>query len=141
MPAHSRRLSRLKTGGAMDNAGQTKRRVLIVDDDPTIRRLFRATLAAEYELHEAANGEEALAMAASREFDLVLLDIMMPGLGGHRTCRRLKATPERAPQIIMVSARSSPEEQVEAFAMGADDYLVKPVNHCELRSRVKLQVR
>jgi putative two-component system response regulator len=125
----------------MGNAGQNKRKVLIVDDDPAIRRLFRATLAGDLELFEAASGEETLAMAAGVEFDLILLDIMMPGLGGCKTCRRLKAVPDRAPQIIMVSARSSPEDQVEAFGMGADDYLVKPVNQYELRSRVQLQMR
>jgi response regulator RpfG family c-di-GMP phosphodiesterase len=125
----------------MDKAGQHNRKVLIVDDEPVIRRLFRATLAGDYEVHEASNGEEALAMVAGAEYDLLLLDIMMPGLGGYKTCRRIKAVPECAPQIIMVSARSSPEEQVEAFAMGADDYLVKPVDPCELRSRVQLQIR
>jgi cyclic di-GMP phosphodiesterase len=121
--------------------GQQKRKILIVDDDPAIRRLYRATLADEFELHEAASGEEALMLAAAVAFDLLLLDISMPGLGGYKTCRRLKSAPDRAPQIIMVSARSSSEEQIEAFGVGADDYLVKPVNPCDLRSRVQLQLK
>ncbi|HEY2147377.1 MAG TPA: response regulator, partial [Pirellulales bacterium] len=99
----------------MKSLGQQKCRILVVDDDPCIRRLFRATLDSDYQVEEAASGQEALMLAADGTFDLLLLDITMPGLGGHTTCRRLKSAPDRAPQIIMVSACSSSEEQIEAF--------------------------
>lgn len=125
----------------MKSLGQQKYKILVVDDDPCIRHLLRATLKGDYQVQEAASGEEALKLAADGTFDLLLLDIMMPGLGGYKTCRRLKSAPDRAPQIIMVSARSSSEEQIEAFSAGADDYLIKPVDPCDLRSRVQLQLK
>ncbi|HEY2146308.1 MAG TPA: HD domain-containing phosphohydrolase [Pirellulales bacterium] len=125
----------------MKSLGQQKCKILVVDDDPCIRRLFRATLDGDHLVLEAASGQEALMLAADATFDLLLLDITMPGLGGYKTCRRLKSAPDRAPQIIMVSACSSSEEQIEAFRAGADDYLVKPVNPCDLRSRVQLQLK
>ena len=68
----------------------------------------------------------------------MLLDIQMPGMDGCRICRQLKTATENPPQIVMVSAHSAPEEQLKAFEAGADDYLVKPVDACDLRSRVQL---
>jgi putative two-component system response regulator len=125
----------------MEDPIQNNPKVLVVDDDPAIRRLLRAILASEYDVQEAASGEEALNVAASSPPDLVLLDIVMPGMDGYKTCRRLKAASGRPPQVIMVSANSTTEEQLQAFKFGADDYLVKPVDPCELRSRVQLHLR
>ncbi|MEO2049993.1 MAG: response regulator [Pirellulales bacterium] len=124
----------------MDNQRQRNRQILIVDDDPAICRLFRVILAKHYSVREAVSGEEAIEEVAHETPDLVLLDIMMPGIDGYETCRKLKAA-EHPPQIIMVSARSSTEEQARAFDVGADDYLIKPVDLAELRARVELHFR
>lgn len=119
------------------------RNILIVDDDEAIRRLLLKLLADQYDLTAAASGEEALILADAFQPDIVLLDIMMPGLDGIETCRQLKAgaAQDRTPHIIMVSANSSSEEQLRAFEVGADDYVVKPVDQHELRSRVELHFR
>jgi len=118
---------------------QKNRDILIVDDDRMIRRLFYMLLSPNYTVREAASGEEALDIVTTWQPDLVLLDLMMPGIDGYETCRHLKnSSRDRPPQVIMVSGRSTPAEQVKAFAVGADDYLVKPVDHVELRSRVEL---
>src|SRR5262245_37553960 len=114
--------------------------VLIVDDDPAIRRLFRAVLQRDWNVVEAAGGAAALEISPAVEPAVVLLDIQMPGLSGYRLCRQLKAVCRWTPQVIMVSARSAQQEQLKAFDAGADDYLVKPVDPCDLRSRVQLHL-
>jgi len=117
-------------------------RILIVDDDPAIGRLFRALLEKEYAVRAAACGEESLEIAKSWLPDLVLLDIMMPGIDGFETCRQLKALPcEQPPAVIMVTGKSAPSEQAKAFKAGADDYMIKPVDPAELRSRTELHFR
>ena len=122
--------------------GQQHYTVLVVDDDASIRRLFRALLSRTYAVREAASGEEAVEIISSWSPELVLLDIMMPGIDGYETCRRLKALPtEQSPQVIMVSGKSAPAEQARAFEVGADDYMIKPVDPAELRSRVELHFR
>jgi putative two-component system response regulator len=118
------------------------KRILIVDDDIAIRYLLRHLLDEEYCLAEASTGEEAIAMLAGVGPDLVMLDIMMPGIDGHETCRRIHSNPSsRGIQVVMMSARSSREEQLRAFAAGADDYIVKPFDPHELRSRLRLHFR
>ncbi len=118
------------------------RKILIVDDDDAFRRLLVTLLRDDGQLETAASGEEALEIVSRFLPDLILLDIMMPGIDGYETCRRLKAGPpsERA-HVIMVSAKSSREEQARAFEVGADDYIVKPIDPQELRSRVQLHFR
>ena len=117
-------------------------RILVVDDDEAIRRLFARLLQNDYELAVAADGEEALETAMRFQPELVLLDLQLPGIDGYETCSRLKASPfGEHVFIIIVSARSSREEQLRAFACGADDYLVKPLDAQELRSRVRLHFR
>ncbi|MHB8898996.1 MAG: response regulator [Thermoguttaceae bacterium] len=118
-------------------------KVLVVDDHAAMRQMLATVLAGQYELAAASSGDEALAVADAFGPDIVLLDIMMSGLDGHETCRRLKRATSLAgvPQVIMISAHSSREEQVRAFEAGADDYLVKPVDQYELRSRVALHLR
>ena len=115
------------------------KKILIVDDDRSIRELLTALLRRDHDLAEAASGEEALELAETFAPDLVLLDIMMPGIDGYETCRRLKSEPSGGRmQIIMVSGKSSREEQLRAYEVGADDYIVKPFDPLELRSRVQL---
>jgi len=117
----------------------TSKTVLVVDDDKMIHTLLARILQEDYRVVAAASGEEALEKAAECTPDVVLLDIMMPGIDGYETCRRLKSDGfcEHV-QVIMVSARSSREEQMRAFEAGADDYVVKPFDPLELRSRIQL---
>ena len=122
-------------------AGNSKK-ILIVDDDATTRRLLRSLLEKEYCVAEASTGEQALAMLAGFAPELVMLDIVMPGVDGYETCSRIRANPSSCGiQVIMVSAKSSREEQSQAFAAGADDYVVKPFDPYELRARVRLHFR
>jgi putative two-component system response regulator len=117
-------------------------RILVVDDDRASRTLIAGVLGRTYPVATAASGEEALALAAGQTPALVLLDIVMPGIDGYETCRRLKMTfPRENIQVIMVSAISSEEEQVRAFQVGADAYLVKPFDPNVLRSQVQLHFR
>lgn len=111
--------------------------ILIVDDDAAIRRLLRRLLQSEYRVAEAASGEQALEILPAFCPDLVLLDIMLPGIDGCETCRRIKASQTGA-QIVMISARSSTEQQLRAFEVGAEDYLVKPFDPQDVRARVRL---
>lgn len=117
-------------------------RILIVDDDASILRLLRRVLGAEYLVAEADSGEQALAMLEAFDPDLVMLDIMMPGIDGYEVCRRIRTNPaSRGVQILMVSAKSSREEQFRAYAAGADDYVTKPFDPQELQARVRLHFR
>jgi putative two-component system response regulator len=120
----------------------SSKKILIVDDDVAIVRLLRRLLDQEYCLAEAGSGEQALAMLPRFAADMVMLDIMMPGIDGYETCRRIRSRPGgRAIQVLMVSARSSRGEQVRAYAAGADDYVVKPFDPYELCARVRLHFR
>ena len=119
-----------------------QRKLLIVDDDPAIRRLLHRRLADTCEIREASCGEEALRIAVDFRPNVILLDIMMPGLDGYATCLRLKQLAHLfASQVVMVSGRSAPDELSKAFEVGADDYLIKPVDPVELRSRVDVHFR
>ena len=120
----------------------SSKKILIVDDDVMILRLLRRLLGQEYCLAEANSGEEALAMLDRFAADLVLLDIVLPGIDGYETCRRIRAKSfGRAIQLLIVSARSSRGEQVRAYAAGADDYVVKPFDPYAMCSRVRLHFR
>jgi len=97
--------------------------LLVDDDDDAIRRLLRQVLQKEYPLAEAATGEEALEILPSFLPDLVMLDVMMPGIDGHTTCRRIRSSRfGRGIPVITVSAESAPEHQTRAYEAGADDF-------------------
>ena len=115
-------------------------RILVVDDDPQIRRVMRVTLIGQgYEVDDAKNGEEALERVREQRFDLVLLDMNMPGLGGLETCKLLREHSEIA--IIMLTVRDTEQDKVGALDAGADDYITKPFNPPELLARIRAALR
>jgi two-component system KDP operon response regulator KdpE len=115
-------------------------RVLVVDDDPQIRRVMRMTLTGHgYEVDDAKAGEEALEKVRDQRFDLVLLDMNMPGIGGLETCRAIRGQSDVA--IIMLTVRDAEADKVEALDAGADDYITKPYNPPELLARIRAALR
>lgn len=114
--------------------------ILVVDDDPEITSLLRRGLAYEgYRLDTASDGIEALAKARDREPDMVILDIMMPGLDGIEVCKRLREASDVP--ILMLTAKGTVSDRVVGLECGADDYLVKPFALDELLARVKALLR
>jgi class 3 adenylate cyclase len=122
---------------------RTPPRILIVDDNATNVKILQARLASEgYEVVSAADGEEGLAAARQLAPDLILLDVMMPKLGGIEVCRRLRADPEFPfTPIIMVTAMADLKDIVAGLEAGADEYLTKPVDHAALAARVRSMLR
>ena len=118
-------------------------RVLVVDDVVANTKLLEARLAAEYfEVVTANNGPEALDICLSGQCDIVLLDVLMPGMDGIEVCRRLKADPRTVHiPVVMVTALDQPADRVAGLEAGADDFLTKPVNDIALVTRVKSLVR
>jgi len=118
-------------------------RVLIVDDNIANIKLLEARLAAEYfEVVTATNGPDALEICGRGRCDIVLLDVMMPGMDGFETCRRLKGDPRTVHiPVIIVTALDQPSDRVAGLEAGADDFLTKPVNDIALITRVKSLVR
>jgi two-component system, OmpR family, response regulator len=115
-------------------------RVLVVDDDPHIRELVRHFLEAEgMETAEAADGSAALAAVAGSKIDLVILDVMMPGLDGWTVCREIKR--RRDLPVILLTAKGDSSQKVKGFDLGADDYVVKPFDPPELVARARSLLR
>jgi len=113
--------------------------ILVVDDDEFNLKLLKVPLVAEgYAVRTAASGEEALASVAEQLPDLILLDVMMPGIDGFEVLRRLKADARfRSIPIIMVTALEDRESRLKALEAGAEDVFTKPVSRAELQMRVK----
>ena len=120
-----------------------KPNILIIDDEEKNIRLLKAMLMNEdYLTSEALNGEKALESIAEIKPDLILLDVMMPGIDGFEVCRRLKAADEtKMIPIVMVTALSDQEHRIKAMTCGADDFLGKPLDQMELLLRVKSLLR
>lgn len=118
-------------------------RVLVVDDIPANVKLLEARLVAEYfDVVTAEDGFKALAICDEEQVDIILLDIMMPGMDGFEVCERLKANPKTAHiPVVMVTALDQPSDRVRGLKAGADDFLTKPVNDLQLIARVKSLVR
>src|SRR2546426_6599664 len=115
-------------------------RVLVVEDDPRLASTLDRVLAAEgHDVEVAADGNDALHRARERPFDLVVLDIMLPGLDGISVCRRLRST--GSVPILLLTALGGTEERVRGLDSGADDYLVKPFAYEELLARVRALLR
>jgi two-component system cell cycle response regulator len=118
-------------------------RVLVVDDIPANVKLLEARLVAEYfDVVTAEDGFKALAICDEEQVDIILLDIMMPGMDGFEVCERLKANSKTAHiPVVMVTALDQPSDRVRGLKAGADDFLTKPVNDLQLIARVKSLVR
>jgi len=115
-------------------------RVLVVDDDDGIRQVLRLYLERDgHRVNDVADGTAALTLAAERRFDLVLLDVMLPGVDGFEICRRLREIGDTP--IILLTARSGDSDKVIGLDMGADDYVLKPFSPRELMARVRAQLR
>lgn len=114
--------------------------ILIVDDNPEIREIIQILLSGEgYQVHVAANGHQALMLLRQTSFDLIILDIMMPGLNGYQTCLEIRKI-SNAP-ILFLSARTQESDKTLGFSSGGDDYLAKPFSYAELVSRAKALLR
>ena len=115
--------------------------VLVVDDEPALRKVLRTSLTARgFTVEEAGSGEQAIDMVTARAFDLVLLDINMPGMGGLGACRRIRGLMPKI-GIVMVTVRDAEHDMVQALETGADDYITKPVRFGELVARLHAVLR
>ena len=114
--------------------------ILMVDDNQEIREVVNILLSGEgYQVDEASNGREALAAIQAKEYDLVILDVMMPNMNGYQVCMEIRKN-NNTP-ILFLSARSQVEDKTLGFSSGGDDYLPKPFSYQELLSRVKALIR
>src|SRR5713101_1051879 len=117
-------------------------KVLIVDDDPLNRSLLRVALAPSCSVIEAENGTQALALVVSGDPDVVLLDVMMPGMSGHDVCRLIKSRPDQPLlPVILLTALDEQEDRNAGLAAGADDFLSKPFDRRELLLRTRAFAR
>ncbi|MBL0385574.1 response regulator transcription factor [Tumebacillus sp. ITR2] len=117
-----------------------KKRILIIEDESKIVDVIRSYLEINgYDVSAAENGEEGLRLHADQPFDLIILDLMLPGISGEETCKRLR-TMSRV-SIIMLTARSSEQDKIAGLGLGADDYMTKPFSPKELVARVAAVLR
>jgi two-component system, OmpR family, KDP operon response regulator KdpE len=125
----------------MTDVAEESGNLLIVDDERSIRLSLRTILGNfGFGIVEAARGEEALALVRTAQFDAVLLDINMPGMGGVEVCRLMRKASPRLP-IVMLTVQGSEDFKVEALNAGADDYITKPFQLRELTARLRAAVR
>lgn len=118
----------------------TNEKILVVDDEERIRRLVRMYLERDdFLVEEADNGEDALQMALETDYDVILLDIMMPGMDGIEVCQELRK--EKTTPVIMLTAKGEESNRVQGFEVGTDDYIVKPFSPREVVLRVKAILR
>ncbi|MBI4909889.1 MAG: response regulator transcription factor [Acidobacteria bacterium] len=116
-------------------------RILVVEDEPSIALGLKSDLRLEgYDVEVAADGETAARRAAEASFDLILLDLMLPGKDGLTVCRELRRAGNRVP-IIILTAKAHEAEKVLGLELGADDYVTKPFSPVELRARIKAMLR
>ncbi len=119
-----------------------QRVVLVVDDTPTNIRLLNGILSKQYKVKAATNGEKALQIAGTEpQPDIILLDVMMPGIDGYEVCSRLKADPLTSPiPVIFITAKNEIEDEQQGFALGAADYIIKPFNPSIVEARVSTHI-
>ena len=115
--------------------------ILVVDDDKNTRRLLKAVLENEgYTVYTAKNGEDALDVMDQNHIDLVVLDIMMPKMGGYEFTKTLRENDNNLP-ILMISAKQLPDDKRKGFLVGTDDYITKPIDEVEMLLRIKALLR
>ena len=116
-------------------------RILVIDDDPAVTSVLKRGLSYEgFAVNTAASGTEGLALAREHPSDLVILDVMMPGLNGFDVLQRLRAADEQLP-VLMLTARDAPVDQVQGLESGADDYVLKPFTFDILLARIHALLR
>jgi len=125
------------------NFSDTRPIIMIVDDDmDSLLPLKRSLERENYKVIGAYNGQEALQKATQETPDVILLDLMMPGMDGYEVCNRLKKEiTSKNTQIIMLTARDDVGDKVRGLELGADDYVTKPFNLSELKARIKTALR
>jgi two-component system phosphate regulon response regulator PhoB len=133
--------AQLKTAFFEEKMGSAN--ILAVDDEEDILELLRYNLQKEgYAVTTSANGEDAVSMAQSNSFDIIILDLMLPGMDGLQVCRTLKADPRTASiPIIMLTARGEESDIVTGLELGADDYITKPFSPKVLTARIRAALR
>lgn len=116
-------------------------RLLVVDDEENLRSMLAAALGHHgFDVDQASDGTEALAALADRRWDLVVLDVMMPGVDGFEVCRRIRAQGDRTP-VLFLTARDETTDKVRGLQLGGDDYLEKPFSLDELVARIEAVLR
>jgi len=132
------------TGGTVAGSTQTRTpeaRLLVVDDEPNIRELLSASLRyAGFEVATAADGQQALTLAESFRPDLLVLDVMMPGMDGFGVVRRLRQSGRHTP-VLFLTARDAAEDKVSGLTLGGDDYVTKPFSLDEVLARIRAVLR
>ncbi len=127
----------IKSIGSRSEHKENRSRVLVVDDEPDMRRYLAAMLGDDYSVIEAVDGNDALSKARSENPDIVLLDVMLPGISGLNVCKALKDEAEtRGIKIIVLTARADEEAKITALKHGADDFLIKPFSGLEVMTRI-----
>ena len=117
------------------------KRILIVEDDPAILKGLQISLEEEhYQISTASDGENGYQLAQEENFDLIILDLMLPGKNGQEICRELRSLGDKTP-IIMLTSRKEESDKVLGLELGADDYVTKPFSIRELQARIKVQLR
>ena len=118
----------------------SKRKILVVDDDPTMVKLINVNLKLNnYAVLEATSGEKALEIVKNEQLDLVVLDIMMPGVDGWEVLKRIRSNPESQEMpVILVTAKTQDSDVIRGWELGADEYVIKPFNPLLLVEVIKL---
>ena len=119
-----------------------KTKILVVDDDPMNVKFLKEILSDEYNIIAALSGEEALEIIFDFMPEILLLDIMMPGIDGYEVCKKIRANEKLANiKILLVSAKAMLNEKLMGYEVGADDYITKPFEHEELLAKIKIFIR
>lgn len=125
-----------------DKTADDRPRILIVDDERININILTSLLKTDYKLMAATNGEQAIKAASTGQPDLILLDILMPGMDGHQVCRKLKSDPAtQSIPVIFITAMGDSENETMGFALGAVDYISKPFSNAVVKARIGVHLR